>query len=96
MSPEPSLVSLIEDALAEFGHYECPHCQRYIGLDRYVDKGDIKRWLKRQNYNVAVVDRKACPPRFYKPIVGRDGKMIGFERITKTDMRGWVKEIVDG
>jgi len=39
-------VDLIEGALAEFGHYECPHCQTYIGLDRYVSREDIEGWLK--------------------------------------------------
>jgi len=39
------LVELIEKALAELCRYECPHCQGYIGPDRYIDRQDIEKWL---------------------------------------------------
>ena len=42
---ENELIELIEDALAEFAHSECPYCQANISLDKYVDRNDIEKWL---------------------------------------------------
>lgn len=42
------LVDIIDEALAELAHRECPYCQAYIGLDKYIDRTDIDKWLKRK------------------------------------------------
>ena len=39
------LIELISDALSELALCECPYCQAYIGIDRYVDETDIEHWL---------------------------------------------------
>jgi hypothetical protein len=38
-------VTLIENALAYFGLYDCPYCGCYIGLNKYIDRSDIEEWL---------------------------------------------------
>lgn len=43
---EERAVDLIEKALSELAHSECPYCQAYIGLDRYLDRSDIRHWLE--------------------------------------------------
>ncbi len=40
------LVDLVTDALGAFGHAYCPHCQAYIGLDKYVTENDIEDWIE--------------------------------------------------
>ena len=46
LNEQRELVDLIEDALSGLAHSECPNCQTYIGLDRYIDRSDIENWLR--------------------------------------------------
>ena len=45
---------LVQDALKEFAHSECPYCQVDINLDKYIDDDDIEKWLKKRS-NIVVV-----------------------------------------
>jgi len=40
------LTDIIENALADLAHSECPYCQAYIGMDNYIDRKDIEKWVK--------------------------------------------------
>ena len=39
------LVELVNDAIGELTNLNCPHCESYIGADRYLDNKDIKKYL---------------------------------------------------
>ena len=41
-----AIVDLIMDALLQLGHRICPHCERGIGMEDYLIKEDIEKWLK--------------------------------------------------
>ena len=43
------LTDIIYEALVEFGHNTCPHCQRDIGLRKYITEEDIEKWLEKED-----------------------------------------------
>ena len=43
------LIELISDALADLTRGECPYCQAYIGIDRYLGEDDIEHWLNEKS-----------------------------------------------
>lgn len=50
------LLDIIEAALANFAHSECPECGKGIGLEHYIDRADIEKWLK-----AMVKEEYSCP-----------------------------------
>ena len=43
---QEDIVDLIMEALLQLGHHICPHCERGIGMEDYLTKEDIEKWLK--------------------------------------------------
>ena len=50
-------VNLIYEALCELGHKQCPECECFIGLEKYITRQDIEDWLKkRKTFSFAAVN----------------------------------------
>ena len=45
------LVDIIYNALLHFEHQQCPHCQKFIGLQEHVKGEDIDKWLEKELLN---------------------------------------------
>jgi len=47
-------IDLVMDALSELTIRECPFCNHYIGVDKYISEDDIRDWLRNREGIIVV------------------------------------------
>ena len=41
-----SKTDLIEQALQELAHQNCPYCERFIGMSQHITREEIEEWVE--------------------------------------------------